>query len=42
MVNNMNKIDQIYWGNKERIRRAEEMRKKNKKKGGEIKYARWR
>jgi len=28
----MNKRDQLYWADKERIRRAEEMRRKNKKK----------
>jgi len=31
-VNKMNKRDQLYWADKERIRRAEEMRRKNKKK----------
>jgi hypothetical protein len=28
----MNKTDQFYFGDRERIRRAEEIRKKNKKK----------
>ena len=27
----MNKRDELYWGDRERIRRAEEMRKKNEK-----------
>ena len=28
----MDKNEELYWGDKERIRRAEEMRRKNKKK----------
>jgi hypothetical protein len=27
----MNKRDELYWGDRERIRRAEEIRKKNEK-----------
>jgi hypothetical protein len=37
----MNEKNELYWGDKERIRRAEEIRKKYEKKGGEIKNA-WR
>ena len=32
MVKKMDKKDGLYWGNKERIKRAEEIRRKNKKK----------
>lgn len=28
----MNKKDELFWGDRERIRRAEEIRKKNEKK----------
>jgi len=28
----MNKRDELYWGDRERIKRAEEMRRKNEKK----------
>jgi hypothetical protein len=31
----LNKKDELYWGDRERIKRAEEMRRKNEKKGGE-------
>ena len=33
----MNKRDQLYWADKERIRRAEEIRRKNKKQNKEVK-----
>ena len=32
MVSKMNKVNDLYWGDKERIRRAEEIKRKNEKK----------
>jgi len=32
MGEEMNKRDELYWGDRERIKRAEEMRRKNEKK----------